>query len=76
MAASIAEAPLDGLLVKKEMWHTQADMMGWGAQFRYMTSLNSWLRMANPVPEESGGGMRDFMRQRKEAQARGEDTGY
>jgi len=76
MAASIAEAPLSGLVTKKEMWHTQADLLGWGAQFRYTTSLNSWLRMANPVPQEGESGMRRFMRERKEQQARGEATDY
>ncbi|MCZ6890629.1 MAG: enoyl-CoA hydratase/isomerase family protein [Gammaproteobacteria bacterium] len=76
MAGSIAEAPLSGLLIKKEMWHTQADMLGWGAQFRYTTSLNSWLRMANPVPQEGESGMRTFMRERKQRQARGESTDY
>ena len=77
MAASIAEAPLSGLVTKKEMWHTQADMLGWGAQFRYTTSLNSWLRMANPVPQEEGESpMRSFMRQRKERIDRGEPTDY
>ena len=75
MAASVAEAPLASLLIKKEMWHTQADMLGWGAQFRYTTSLNSWLRMA-PPPADSQGGMRDFMNARKSQIARGEATDY
>ena len=75
MAASVAEAPLASLLTKKEMWHTQADMLGWGAQFRYTTSLNSWLRMA-PPPPDSRGGMRDFMNARKAQQERGESTDY
>ena len=75
MAASVAEAPLASLLIKKEMWHTQADMLGWGAQFRYTTSLNSWLRMA-PPPADSQVGMRDFMNARKSQIARGEPTDY
>ena len=75
MAASVAEAPLASLLIKKEMWHTQADMLGWGAQFRYTTSLNSWLRMA-PPPADSNVGMRAFMNARKSQIARGEATDY
>ena len=35
-------------------------LLGCGAQFRYTTSLNSWLRMA-PPPADSQVGMRDFM---------------
>lgn len=75
VAASVAEAPLESILTKKEMWHTQADMLGWGAQFRYTTSLNSWLRMATPEPGGESG-MRRLMRDRKARQARGERTDY
>ena len=50
-------------------------MLGWGAQFRYTTSLNSWLRMA-PPPADSQVGMRDFMDARKSQIARGESTDY
>lgn len=77
MALSIAEAPLESIVVKKEMWHTQADMLGWGAQFRYTTSLNSWLRMAHPDPTEGGENpMHAMRRERKEAIERGEKTDY
>ena len=50
-------------------------VLGCGAQFRYTTSLNSWLRMA-PPPADSQVGMRDFMDERKERIARGEATDY
>ena len=50
-------------------------MLGWGAQFRYTTSLNSWLRMA-PPPADSKVGMRDLMNERKERIARGAATDY
>ena len=50
-------------------------VLGWGAQFPYTTSLNSWLRMA-PPPADSKVGMRDFMAERKERIARGEATDY
>ncbi len=72
---ALNHALLASLLTKKEVWHTQADMLGWGAQFRYTTSLNSWLRMA-PPPADSRGTMRDFMNARKERIARGEATDY
>jgi enoyl-CoA hydratase len=76
MAQSIAEAPLESILSKKEMWHTQADLLGWGAQFRYTTSLNSWLRMANPEPQAGESGMKQMMRDRKDRIARGEGSDY
>ena len=50
-------------------------MLGWGAQFRYTTSLNSRLRMA-PPPADSQVGMRDFTDARKSQIARGESTDY
>ena len=50
-------------------------VLGCGAQFRYTTSLNSWLRMA-PPPADSEVGMRDFMDERKSQIARGEPTDY
>ena len=50
-------------------------VLGSGAQFRYTTSLNSWLRMV-PPPAASKFGMRDFMEARKERIARGEPTDY
>ena len=50
-------------------------MLGCGAQFRYTTSLNSWLRMALP-PADSQVGTRDFMDARKSQIARGEPTDY
>ena len=50
-------------------------MLGWGAQFRHTTSLNSCLRLA-PPPADSQVGMRDFMDERKERIARGEATDY
>ena len=46
-----------------------------GAQLRYTTSLNSWLRMA-PPPPDSAGSMRDFMNERQAQRERGESTDY
>ena len=50
-------------------------VLGWGAQFRCITSLNSWPRMV-PPPADSQVGMRDFMDARKSQIARGEPTDY
>ncbi len=50
-------------------------VLGWGAQFRSTTSLNSWPRIVSP-PADSQVGMRDFMDERNERIARGEATDY
>ena len=75
IALSIAEASLETLISKKEIWHTQADMLGMGAQFRYMTQMNSWLRMARPEPSGENP-MRLLLDRRKEAKAKGETPAY
>ena len=50
-------------------------VLGWGAQFRSTTSLNSWPCIV-PPPADSQVGMRDFMDERNERIARGEATDY
>ena len=50
-------------------------VLGWDAQFRSTTSLNSWPRIV-PPPADSQVGMRDFMEARKSQIAGGEPTDY